>query len=281
MSRALKIYCILTRRCTLACKHCSACSHPGRVEQVEASAVVGLLEGAAGHPGSRSLVVGGGEPTLHPDLRQILAASLDLGYQTMAVTNAHWVDPDDPSATAERLRALFPRGVTVSTSLDPYHLEQDPDLIRRVQCLQRLAAHRNPVEVDGSYNGPGERAAIKELTRHVGHIHPIPVRAMGRARAMEVHGEVDPNRVRCPRGVPFGFVISEAGVFYCLRGAMNNVAGTLMVDDHDPELLARRLDATSREAIDDRLDRHYRDTPDARYAHACDICEAAGGILPA
>lgn len=107
-----RIHFEITERCNLACAHCMK-----RADSRDLSlSLVARVLGEAEALGASFATFGGGEPTLHPALPEMLEAACQLGFRVGIVSNARGF-----ARVLPRLEAL-PRGevglATVSFSLD-------------------------------------------------------------------------------------------------------------------------------------------------------------------
>ncbi len=106
-----RVYVELTTRCNLACRTCVRNAWDEPLGQMSLALfrdlIQGLREAAKPPPGAPPLTLvfaGYGEPTVHPDLLEILRLSKDLGARVEIVTNGTRVD-------AELARGLIDLGV--------------------------------------------------------------------------------------------------------------------------------------------------------------------------
>jgi len=75
----------LTEGCALSCAYCFAASARGKQPHMPTSLALRLLEEAQG-VGAQYLVLGGGEPLLHPDITQIVQRAVRLGYHDIQIS---------------------------------------------------------------------------------------------------------------------------------------------------------------------------------------------------
>lgn len=113
---------MLTRRCDMACRHCSVASSPSLKDQVTQEDLLAVVREAAA-AGVNSINLTGGEPMLLPSVvRAVVAECRRLGVTTRMTTNGSWaVSPEATRAELERLFAAGLGGVAVSH--DRYHAE--------------------------------------------------------------------------------------------------------------------------------------------------------------
>lgn len=118
---------MVTRRCTMKCRHCSVESHPKLRGEPDRERVLQNVRDLL-DSGIRSLQVTGGEPMLREDLvLEVLALARARGASTLMVSNGYWgKTPDRARATFRRLLDGGLRLLTVS--YDRYHAEfQGPE----------------------------------------------------------------------------------------------------------------------------------------------------------
>jgi len=93
------LLCDLTEDCNLACPVCFAGSRPGRDRYAPAAGVLASVDAAIAREGGRVdlVMLSGGEPTLHPELEQIVDGLLERAVTRIVVnTNGLRVARDDP-----------------------------------------------------------------------------------------------------------------------------------------------------------------------------------------
>jgi hypothetical protein len=101
---------VLNQACQSSCVYCCTNSHPRAHPGAEAAAAEALIALLA-RWGVLRLIVGGGEPLLHPQLDRILAAASDHGLAPVLATNGFLLD-------AQRARALAGEVSQFQISLD-------------------------------------------------------------------------------------------------------------------------------------------------------------------
>lgn len=108
----------LTRRCNLRCPHCFVEGGSARSSELETGRIIHLLNEWA-EMGVFSVVITGGEPTLHPDFVAIVDHAWRLGFVVSIATNG--------MPLTDRLLARIPRqDVIISMSLDGIHGQGGP-----------------------------------------------------------------------------------------------------------------------------------------------------------
>lgn len=111
----------ITTRCPLACPACARTLGYGPAADVTMSRELfaGILE--AGHPARELILVGLGEPLLHPEVGVFVGMAARAGYTTRLVTNGVLAEPD----RVERLRDAGLAEITFSIdTLDPTRFRQ-------------------------------------------------------------------------------------------------------------------------------------------------------------
>ncbi len=273
MSLALKIFTLMTRKCNYSCGHCSSYMPPHANSDMDLEDAVEAIKGFLDVEGKRVHTVSGGEPSLHEGMPELLKSSQDLGYKTVVVTNGHWIDIRDIGLTEEYLIRHFPEGVAITCSFDLQHIQQCPDLIKRIQLLKQITKGRNPINTDGAYNGLKERKRLRRYQRHVGNTFLIPMQNMGRARGVENHNRLNTEDLNCPKNGSNGFVLTKEGVYYCLRAALNKNPHLMVARTFDRPTIEAGLERISKDSINLGIAQAYR--PKSTYNHICDVCEAA------
>jgi radical SAM protein with 4Fe4S-binding SPASM domain len=103
----------ITRKCNLRCPHCFVEGGEKRNREMSTERILGLLEEWA-EMGVFSVVITGGEPTVHPDFLEITRRAYDLGFTVSIATNG--------MPLTEKLLAQMPQDdVIISMSLDEAH----------------------------------------------------------------------------------------------------------------------------------------------------------------
>ena len=126
----------LTAACNFACPHCVDSGIINTGEQLDLETIKATLETLCRHGLKSVILIGGGEPTLHPDFEEIVRISKTAGLQVGVVTNgsklkkvakvAHLFDEKDwvrlslDAATEETFRASHcpAKNVTLDGILD-------------------------------------------------------------------------------------------------------------------------------------------------------------------
>lgn len=72
-----QIYLLLTRKCNLSCTHCIRSSTPFYRDMIDTPLALDILQQLSNLRREATLMISGGEPTLHPDFKQILLAGLE------------------------------------------------------------------------------------------------------------------------------------------------------------------------------------------------------------
>ena len=121
-SGALVIAIMLTRRCNMACAHCSVESGPRVASQPTDDELLQLVRDAA-KMGAVSVQLTGGEPMLREDLvMKMLTEVRAAGMGATLTTNGFW--GKTPEAARQKTRALCEAGVRrLTVSYDRYHAE--------------------------------------------------------------------------------------------------------------------------------------------------------------
>jgi radical SAM protein with 4Fe4S-binding SPASM domain len=103
----------ITRRCNLRCPHCFVEGGVRRNQELSTTRIFRLLEEWA-EMGVFTVVITGGEPTIHPDFIEIVNRAHELGFAVSIATNG--------MALTEKLLARIPQDdVIISVSIDEAH----------------------------------------------------------------------------------------------------------------------------------------------------------------
>lgn len=103
----------ITRRCNLRCPHCFVDAGVKRNGEMSTACILRLLEEWA-DMGVFTVVITGGEPTLHPDFLEIVNTAHGLGFAVSIATNGMLL--------TERLLSQIPQDdVIISMSIDEAH----------------------------------------------------------------------------------------------------------------------------------------------------------------
>ncbi|MBW6451334.1 MAG: radical SAM protein [DPANN group archaeon] len=274
----LSIMTILLRKCNLYCDHCSSNSSFKREGFVNTDDILNILEAFAPYAKKKQHLVSGGEPTLHPDLHYVLSASNDLGYKTSVVTNASWIDLDDMGKTERFFYDTFPEDLKITSSFDLEHFKEDPMLLQRLSVLHDLTHNRNKITIDGAYNGVN---GIKKIQSYLDETTfdymLIPMQSMGRATNLVNQNILDNNKLSCPKGDKKGFVITDDGVYYCLRTALTSNPCFKLSDSYDVEEILHALDCFNSSSINSSIVSLYDNLSPQEiidnYHYPCDLCE--------
>lgn len=92
--RLLAIRLETNRSCNLRCRYCYAQSGQSLLNELPYSVLADVVEQAADLGAQSVVVIGGGEPTLHPHFRQLIERIHRLGMVPMIFTNAIKVTPE-------------------------------------------------------------------------------------------------------------------------------------------------------------------------------------------
>lgn len=117
------MYLQITTRCNMFCKHCCfSCTAVGN--DMSFSVYKAAIKLAGGF--DCSLVIGGGEPTIHPEFWEYLGLALSVPVESLwMATNGSVTE------TALRLSELARKGVLgVALSMDPWHGKIDQRVVK-------------------------------------------------------------------------------------------------------------------------------------------------------
>lgn len=117
-SAPLLVWIEITRRCNLRCEHCFVEGGPARNGEMPTSRILSLLDELA-EMGIFSVIISGGEPTIHPDFLEIVLYAHRLGFTVSIATNG--------MALTDRLLKQLPTDdLIISVSLDAAHGQGGP-----------------------------------------------------------------------------------------------------------------------------------------------------------
>jgi radical SAM protein with 4Fe4S-binding SPASM domain len=82
-----QVYLLLTRQCNLTCSHCIRSSTPFHREMMETQLALRILQQLHDIRREATLLISGGEPTLHPDFKRIVSTGLTQFHRVVVNTN--------------------------------------------------------------------------------------------------------------------------------------------------------------------------------------------------
>ena len=88
-----QIYLLLTRKCNLSCSHCIRSSTPFFTEMIDTQLALDILEQLHVIRREATLMISGGEPTLHPNFKQIVRAGLERFDRVVVNSNGLRLNP--------------------------------------------------------------------------------------------------------------------------------------------------------------------------------------------
>ena len=119
------MYIQITSKCNMRCGHCCFACEPGKGEHMSFDMFAEILNkwGERISRDNKWIVIGGGEPTLHPDFWKIISHALSYGHTWIATNGSITED-------ALKLCRMAERGVLWAVlSLDKWHEPIDPIVI--------------------------------------------------------------------------------------------------------------------------------------------------------
>ena len=279
---------MVTRRCNMACAHCSVESGPNvRGEPSEAELLSVVRQ--AGALGIRSINITGGEPMLRGALVvRLVRECRRWGIATVLTTNGVW---GRTAASARRhLRALRRAGLAgLTVSYDRYHaafMGQDPVLhIAHAAGALRFAINVNVVRTLDDSDLAALTARVQTFPHVLLRFYDVqPVGRAERLPSQSLRSETEGfcNACSSPAVTDDGRVTACNGPSYFARAESPLVVGSLR--DHDLATLVERHRAdpildTIRTLGPAGLRDELRQTPGfeafafrARYRGLCDLC---------
>jgi radical SAM protein with 4Fe4S-binding SPASM domain len=171
----------LTRRCNLRCPHCFVEGGLARSNELSTERILGLLEEWA-EMGVFSVVLTGGEPTIHPDFLTILQRTYELGFVVGIATNGMAMTP--------KLLDRIPRDdVIISVSLDGVHGQglrralSDYDWVtERLLEIRDRGFNTSIMTTTTHQNAPALRSIIDWAADNDVSLRSVPFVPMGRGR---------------------------------------------------------------------------------------------------
>ena len=280
---------MLTRRCNMACGHCSVESGPHVREEPSQDDLLELVRQAAS-AGVRWIRLTGGEPMIRmPIVLRLLRECQRLGVNTTISTNGFW--GRDPRAARRHVRALRRAGIgTLAVSYDRYHAEFQN--LAPVQHIARAAAReRVPVSITLT-----RIADDPQLTDIVEQFRDLPfvqlrfydVQPVGRARTLppsSLRSEVEGFCAACaaPSITDDGRVIACNGPAYFADersplhvGKLRDHSLAELLDRHASDPILETIRTAGPAGLRDELRRlpGFEGFPfRRRYFGICDLCQ--------
>lgn len=190
----------MTRKCTLACRHCHVEASPGRSEQMSGQDMKACLLAAAS-PGIKTLDITGGAPETHPDLEWFVREAASLEKRLLVRTNAAVLNDPEYSRF---IRLYAEAGVEVVASLPSLNRERT-DRIRGVGVFEQIIAALRALNAAG-YAAPGTGLVLDLVHNPSGAFLPGAQQTIEddwRLRLRREHG-VEFDRLFCLANFPVG-----------------------------------------------------------------------------
>jgi radical SAM protein with 4Fe4S-binding SPASM domain len=170
----------ITRQCNLRCPHCFVEGGTKRASEISTETILALLDEWA-EMGVFSVVITGGEPTIHPDFVEIVNQAQRLGFVVGIATNG--------IAMTERLLSRIPQNdVIISLSLDEIHGQgashrlSDFDYVtRRLLEIRDSGFNTSIMTTTTSQNIRELRRIIRWAIENDVSLRSVPCVPMGRA----------------------------------------------------------------------------------------------------
>ncbi len=177
----LMVWLELTRACNLRCPHCFVEGGAARAGELPTERILALLDEWA-EMGVFSVILTGGEPTIHPDFLTIVNHAHALGFVVGIATNAMPV--------TERMLAHIPRDdIIISVSIDQLHgqgqRKQQSDfeyVTRKVLMMQEAGFNTSIMTTTSSSNVQSLHEIITWAVKHDISLRSVPFVAMGRGQ---------------------------------------------------------------------------------------------------
>jgi radical SAM protein with 4Fe4S-binding SPASM domain len=171
----------LTRACNLRCPHCFVEGGAARAGELSTERILRLLDEWA-EMGVFSVILTGGEPTMHPDFLPILRHAHGLGFTVGVATNGMPI--------TARLLAGIPRDdVIISISIDHLHgqgaRKQQSDfeyVTRKILMMKEAGFNTSIMTTTSSANVHNLQAIIDWAIDNDISLRSVPFVSMGRGR---------------------------------------------------------------------------------------------------
>jgi radical SAM protein with 4Fe4S-binding SPASM domain len=169
----------ITRRCNLRCPHCFVEGGTARGGELSTERILSLLDEWA-EMGVFSVVITGGEPTIHPDFLTIVEHAHALGFTISIASNG--------MALTEKVVESIPRDdVIISVSIDGIHgqgvakAETDFEFVtRRLLQLKHAGFNTSVMTTTTSQNSRDLSTIINWAVDHDVSLRSVPFVPMGR-----------------------------------------------------------------------------------------------------
>jgi radical SAM protein with 4Fe4S-binding SPASM domain len=169
----------ITRQCNLRCPHCFVEAGDKRNGELSTKRILALLEEWA-ELGVFSVVITGGEPTIHPDFIEITRYAYDLGFTVSIATNGM-------PLTEKVLNQLPQDDVIISMSIDEAHgqgggsAQSDFDYVTRRLLEVREHGFNTSVMTTTTHDNAGSlNKIISWAIENVVSLRSVPFVPMGR-----------------------------------------------------------------------------------------------------
>ncbi|MDI1286529.1 MAG: radical SAM protein [Reyranella sp.] len=171
----------LTRTCNLRCPHCFVEGGVARAGELSTERILRLLDEWA-EMGVFSVILTGGEPTMHPDFLAILSHAHELGFTVGIATNGMPI--------TERMLAEIPReDVIISVSIDHLHgqgeRKQQSDfeyVTRKLLMIKEAGFNTSIMTTTSSANVHSLQEIIEWAVANDISLRSVPFVAMGRGQ---------------------------------------------------------------------------------------------------
>lgn len=271
-----KVLATLLYDCTQECGHCSVEGAPNKEGHIEGEDIIRMLTETANWGERPVFYASGGEGTLHPMFREIMASAQDLGFLAIALTNLHWIVPGDAARSREKLENKMPFGTVINFSYDWDHLIQDPRLPERVDTLKGIVDGDYHLMCDGGFYGPTQYERIlQKFPERTEGLQFIPIHNVGRAKGKKNDNQVTGKDAYCPKWKKTGFMMMPDGVYYCCRSAFEHEPSLKLADKFDVDVVAARLAEFDYKELSVDIKKfrsHLSVEEKTQYHNSCDMC---------
>ncbi|WP_335983141.1 radical SAM/SPASM domain-containing protein [Streptomyces sp. CA2R106] len=261
----------ITRACQAACTHCYNGSSPqGTHGAMTRADWLSLLDQAAA-VGVRQVQFIGGEPTLHPDIADLINRAVDHGMAVEVFSNLIHI-------RAVLWPVLRQRGVTLATSYYSDTAEEHEQITKHRASyaktkanIERALAYRIPLRAGTVHVRPGQRVteAMAELRAlGVQHIRTDRLREIGRGAGTQDAHQITELCGHCANGR--AAVLPDGSVAGCVMSGGMMTAGNVLTTPL-AEIVSSPAWATLAAAIP---------RPRRTAAHRGDECHPVGECTP-
>ncbi len=143
--------------------------------------------------------------------------------------------------------------------------------------MDEIGSDRNSIMVDGAYNGTEQKIELERLLDSFqGEKYLVEMQNIGRAKNLRNHRTLYKGDIACPKWLNQGFAVTEKGVYYCLKAALENHESLKLTNEFEKEDIIDALESINPRMLNRNIKRIYRRLkPEItkKFSHACEICD--------